>query len=82
MIWGYVDKILIFTDRFVSAGVSPFNTKFQGIMRQIEDYEQEVDKDKSLLESEGILSKSIFFCSGINPVKLVNYSKNTTMASG
>lgn len=38
--------------RFVSAGISPFHTKFQSILKRIEDYEHNVEKDKSLLESE------------------------------
>ncbi|MCJ1261664.1 hypothetical protein MMC22_001530 [Lobaria immixta] len=38
--------------RFASAGMSPFSTKFQSILNRIEDYERNVEKNKSLLESE------------------------------
>ncbi|MCJ1262443.1 hypothetical protein MMC22_002313 [Lobaria immixta] len=33
--------------RFVSAGISPFNTKFRGILKRIEDFERDVEKDKA-----------------------------------
>ena len=51
----------------MSAGISPFDTKFRSILKRVEDYERYVEKDKSLLESEGTVTNQTSSESELTP---------------
>jgi hypothetical protein len=55
-----IDLLIAPTGRYLSAGISPYDAKFQSIWDEVIRLERSVESDIAVLRSEGNLHHSIF----------------------